>query len=755
MRICRAACFTRAPDPSARPPCSEALEHVIDILLIDNHDSYTYNLFQLIAEESGCEPVVVANDDPRWARLDLDDFDAAVLSPGPGRPSVEADFGHCRDVFRHGRIPVLGVCLGHQGLGEAAGARVVPAPQPRHGHLTTVTHTGDALFSDIPQQFTAVRYHSLCLADPLPDELLAIARAEDGVVMAVRHRSRPWWGVQFHPESVASEHGAQTIRNFRRVAWEAASDRRSRSVRPVPVGPAPVAPAAEADRAAGAAARAGAERALEIRHTVIDAEVDAEAVFDALYRQSSPLFWLDSARVDAPYSRFSFLGDTQGPLGETVEYRVHDGQAQVRRGTSQTVACPGSIFDVLDERLRALTAAPDPALPFEFAGGYVGYFGYELRADCGSPHGHRSPGHDAQWLFCDRFVAIDHVEARTYAVALCPPEAAAETDAWLQATAKLLADLPIAARRREQASPATAAAADSDSASAAAVAQERRDRTIAHAASHLARDKAGYLADIAECQRQLHAGESYELCLTTTATLPGPADPVDCYRRLRAANPAPYAALLRFGDTWVLSSSPERFLRVDRRRVIESKPIKGTAPRSDDPARDEAARRSLQTDPKTRAENLMIVDLLRNDLGRVCEVGSVHVPAFLATESYATVHQLVSTVRGRLRPEVPPVAAVRACFPGGSMTGAPKLRSMEILDRLEGRLRGIYSGAIGYLSASGTADLSIVIRTAVVSDDALTIGAGGAIVLDSDPDDEYDEMLVKAAAALQAVMPDD
>lgn len=665
-----------------------------------------------------------------------------MLSPGPGRPSVEGDFGHCRNVFRHGRIPVLGVCLGHQGLGEAAGARVVPSPQPRHGHLTTVTHTGDALFAGIPRQFTAVRYHSLCLAEPLPGELLAIARAEDGVVMAVRHRSRPWWGVQFHPESVASEHGAQTLGNFRRLAWEVASTtgrRPPRSARPVPVAEA-------ADRAAkagvdvGATTSVGATHPLEIRHTIIDAEVDAEAAFDALYRHSNPAFWLDSARVDAPYSRFSFLGDTQGPLGETVEYRVHDGQTHVRRGRSETVAvCPGSIFDVLDERLRARSAAPDPALPFDFAGGYVGYFGYELRADCGSPHDHRSPGHDAQWMFCDRFVAIDHVQARTYAVALCPAEATAETDAWLQATAKLLADLP------------TAPAPTSTS---AAHARERRDRTIAHAASHLARDKAGYLADIAECQRQLRAGESYELCLTTTATLPGPADPAECYRRLRAANPAPYAALLRFDTTWVLSSSPERFLRVDRSRVIESKPIKGTVPRSDDPARDEAARRSLQTDPKSRAENLMIVDLLRNDLGRVCEVGSVHVPAFLATESYATVHQLVSTVRGRLRPEVTPLAAVRACFPGGSMTGAPKLRSMEILDRLEGRPRGIYSGALGFLSASGTADLSIVIRTAVVRDNALTIGAGGAIVLDSDPDDEYAEMLVKAAAALQAVMPD-
>ncbi|WAU81767.1 aminodeoxychorismate synthase component I [Streptomyces sp. Qhu-G9] len=695
-------------------------------LLIDNYDSYTYNLFQLMAEVNGEEPTVVLNDAPAGTRPDLREFDNVVVSPGPGHPGRPRDFGISATVLAESTVPVLGVCLGHQGIAAAEHGRVAAAPQPRHGHLSRIRHDGEDLFRGLPQDFTAVRYHSLSVREPLPASLKGTAWAEDGVLMGLRHRSRPLWGVQFHPESVLTEFGHRLFLNFRSLT--AARPRpvrlaKSRVPRPRPENTANTVFVPRPRRPAPAGYRLHTRR--------IAAAVDAETAFTRMCANAPRAFWLDSARVEEGQSRFSFFGDGAGPLAEFVRYDVDSGVCEIERAGRPVRKVRASVFDYLKRQL-ATRRVDAGELPFDFTGGYVGYFGYELKADCGASNRHRADTPDACWLFADRLVAVDHRDGFTYAVCLAEntPKGTREATDWLDGA---VAQLSFVSSPEPAPTPPSAAEPD-----------------LRAAEPWLIRDRATYLADIEACRRELEAGTSYEICLTNAAELPAPPDPLAYYRVLRRINPAPYAAYLKFGDLAVAGASPERFLRITRDGVAEAKPIKGTAPRDGRPEEDARLRDSLAADPKTRAENLMIVDLLRNDLGRVCETATVRVPRLMATETYATVHQLVSTVEGRLREGVDAVDCVRACFPGGSMTGAPKLRTMEIIDTLETEARGVYSGAVGYLGCSGGADLNIVIRTAVLTDGRMRLGAGGAIVLGSDSEAEYDEMLLKTAAQLRA-----
>jgi aminodeoxychorismate synthase component I len=246
-------------------------------------------------------------------------------------------------------------------------------------------------------------------------------------------------------------------------------------------------------------------------------------------------------------------------------------------------------------------------------------------------------------------------------------------------------------------------------------------------------------------------GDVYQVCLTRRLERAFAGDPWRFYAALRRASPAPFGACLVLPDAWVASSSPERFLQVGTDGWAESRPIKGTRPRRADPAADAAEQRALRDSPKDRAENLMIVDLVRNDLGRVCELGSVHVPELMAVERYATVFQMVSTVRGRLRADCDVFDAIRATFPPGSMTGAPKLAAMELLARLEPGRRGFYAGALGHLDARGGCGLSVVIRTAWLAEGRARLHTGGAIVADSEPAAEWREGEDKVRALLEAL----
>ncbi|MFF4061605.1 aminodeoxychorismate synthase component I [Streptomyces sp. NPDC001668] len=716
-------------------------------LLIDNYDSYTYNLFQLVAEVNGEEPVVVLNDEVGGlSELGeyLGRFDNVVISPGPGHPAASRDFGLSGAVLAESSIPVLGVCLGHQGIALGEGGRVEPAPEPRHGHLSVVRHDGRDLFRGLPQDFTAVRYHSLAVPEPLPPTLEPTAWAEDGVLMGLRHRSRPVWGVQFHPESVLTEYGHRMLVNFRNLTAERARRPRTKNT----AVPPPEAVVPRPSRIVPRPRQAAPAYRLHTRR--IAGAVDTEAAFTRMYAASRRAFWLDSALVEEGRARFSFFGDDSGPLAEFVRYDVESGRCEIERAGRPTRKVAASVFDYLGRQLTS-RRVDGAGLPFDFTGGYVGYFGYETKADCGSPNRHTSDVPDACWLFADRLIAVDHLRRFTYAVCLAEdtPQAAREAEDWLESA---LAQLTFVATEPDRAAaPALSAPGTPGAATTPTGPATETGAGLEAAEPWLARDRAGYLADIEACGRELRAGTSYEVCLTNAARLPAPPDAYEFYRVLRRVNPAPYAAFLRFGEVDVAGSSPERFLRITPDGVAEARPIKGTAPRGAGPEEDARLRDALAADAKTRAENLMIVDLLRNDLGKVCRTGSVRVTRLMATETYATVHQLVSTVEGRLREGIDAVKCVRACFPGGSMTGAPKLRTMEIIDSLETEARGVYSGALGYLGCGGGADLSIVIRTAVFADGLMQLGAGGAIVLDSDPVAEYDEMLLKTAAQMTAL----
>ncbi|MFB4311276.1 aminodeoxychorismate synthase component I [Actinomadura sp. GTD37] len=667
-------------------------------LIIDNYDSFTHNLVQYVAE-AGAEPVVLRNDEAEWSPGLLRPFDNVVISPGPGSPEHAADFGICAAVIEHARVPLLGVCLGHQGICHHFGGRVVPAPEVRHGLPSWVEHTGDDLFQGVPSPFAAVRYHSL-VVDGLPPVLEPVAWTSDGVLMGVRHRRRPIWGVQFHPESVCTEHGRRIVANFLAQAGPVTAPPRRRAP-PVPE------------------ARSKPFKVIARR---LRAPAVAEDVFGALFASSERAFWLDSSRTGEHGGRFSFMGDAGGPLARFAAFDVAAGAVTVESASGRTRIDRASFFDWLDADLRS-HAAETPDLPFGFALGWVGYLGYELKAETGGARAHRSPHPDAALVFADRALAFDHRDGAVHLLALCPAGDERAALAWLDGTESRLADLAAPAR------PPGPVAAPPGLA--------------------LRHDRRAYLGKIAESRREIIAGQTYEVCLTNMLTGAVRADPWDLYRRLRRSDPVPFGALLRFGDLAVLSSSPERFLRVSADGEAESKPIKGTRPRSPDPARDRRLRADLASSAKDRAENLMIVDLVRHDLGGVAETGSVAVDPIFEVESYTTVHQLVSTVRARLRPDVSAVRCVRSAFPGGSMTGAPKIRTMRIIDRLEEGPRGVYSGALGYFSLSGAADFSIVIRTAVLSPGRVEFGIGGAITALSDPAAEFEETAVKAAPLLR------
>jgi para-aminobenzoate synthetase len=691
-------------------------------LLVDNYDSFTYNLYQLLGAVNGLAPKVITNDSPEWESLNLSEYDNIVISPGPGSPDRPLDFGMSAKMILETKIPLLGVCLGHQGICHLFGGRVGLAPEPMHGRLSPVYHNEEDIFAGIPSPYTVVRYHSLAATD-LPDDLEPIAWSPDGVLMAVRHRSRPIRGVQFHPESICTEHGQRLIENFRRLTEE--HQARHATVTST------AAPAPQSLKPVVSSKTSAPRYRVHVRKLPI--LPSAEHTFEQLYLGSQHSFWLDSSKVMPGLSRFSFMGDGSGPLSEFVSYHITTGIVTIER-QGKTLRRHQPFFEFMKDELQARAVPNVEDLPFEFNLGYVGYIGYELKGECGVKNVHKSPTPDAMLVFADRMIAFDHQEKTTYLLCLSEKPDDASVGEWMESTTRTLFNI--------QNNPANVASPLLDFKETSA---EGSPLDFRH-------DRHKYFKLITECQQEIRAGESYEICLTNMLSANASIDPWVTYNYLRRISPAPYSTFLKFPDVSVLSASPERFLTITAGGMVESKPIKGTRARGATPELDKALRLDLESNEKDRAENLMIVDLVRNDLYCVCEIGSVQASLLFAVETYATAHQLVSTIRGKLREGVSTAECIRAAFPGGSMTGAPKIRTMEIIDRLEGGARGIYSGAIGFFALSGASDLSIVIRTIVATPEVLTFGVGGAILAISSPEGEIDETMVKAKAMTAAIM---
>ncbi|MFJ6428144.1 anthranilate synthase component I family protein [Microbacterium maritypicum] len=370
--------------------------------------------------------------------------------------------------------------------------------------------------------------------------------------------------------------------------------------------------------------------------------------------------------------------------------------------------------------VRVDVVAADPELP-PFTGGWVGWLDYESgAAAAGAPVAGPEDGSGGSWLRTTRVVAFDHDMQRVWALGV-----ESDVEDWA-ADVRALVGVPEAV---------PSSMSDPDHPPRIAVARH---------------DPGEYAALIERCRDLIRAGIAYQLCLTTRFTVAGAHDPVEVYRRLRDATPAHHGGFLRIGDRTLLSASPEQFLHAAG-GVIRTRPIKGTRPRSIDPVEDAALAAELATDRKERAENVMIVDLMRNDLSRVCEPGSIRVEGLWVVESYPAVHQLVSTVSGRAAEGTTVEALLEAAFPAGSMTGAPKLSAMTRLHELEGGPRGVYAGCFGYIGDDGTLDLAMVIRSIVIEGEQAVVGAGGGITWGSIATSEVAEVATKARAPLMAL----
>ena len=661
------------------------------ILILDNFDSFTYNLYQYFGE-LGEKTVVIRNNQCSLEDITGLDPELIVISPGPCTPT---DTPFALQVIKHfiGRIPIFGVCLGHQALGQVLGGQVIQAQRPIHGKVSVIKHDGKGVFDALPNPLKVVRYHSLALQrNGLPSDLIVTAQSEDGEIMGIRHKYLPVEGVQFHPEAILTQSGHDLLRNAIRNARTWLQDTHSTHcrIRPLPCSILP--------------------------YLLLPA-----------FRQTSMPFFLDSGQDYPELGRYSFIGAfpfvSATAFNDRVEvaYPANDGMK---------VTYTTKTLDILDSVL-AEYKVPNTT-PFPFAGGAVGYLSYDLKDEIERlPQNAEDDLNIPLWRFAwyDGIIIYDHSTNQYWLTACgmdtqgqCRAELAEYRLDRLQNLVENYIQNEVLSDQGTEALP------------------QHHTRINKSVTKH------DYLQAISKVIDYIFQGDIYQANLTQRFSLSWDGDPWQLYQQLHQHNPAPFAAFLPYDDFQVLSSSPERFIKVDKNRKIETRPIKGTRPRGLTPDNDIKMANELQNSEKDKAELTMIVDLERNDLGRICSFGSVQVNDFMSLEKYPTVWHLVSTITGQINQDLSPSQILRALFPGGSITGAPKIRAMEIVDEIEPYKRGIYTGSIGYLGFDGAWDLNIVIRTIVLKDGKAYVHAGGGIVADSDPESEYAESINKAKA---------
>lgn len=804
------------------------------ILIIDNRDSFVFNLVRYLQELR--VPVLVREADSLTIS-DIQELEPSgiLLSPGPKRP---VDASLCLEVVRRlgEQYPILGVCLGHQVIAEAFGACVSEGDYPVHGKIAEIHHDGIGVFAGLPNPFSATRYHSLVVQDGkdapsddgFPACLTVTARTADGVVMGIRHRTLPIEGVQFHPEAEMTEYGHALLANFARKCglrvfqdlssvqyfspsqnWDenthGQEERMERMERMENMENMENMDFIEVDERVPIVTTY--QRILLDRVTTGDV---AARVFHKLAAGTGAVF-LDSAKRVPEMGTTSLVAwspwmSVHATSGQTIRVR-YDPSGSIH----SEKALGMDVLRAVEHEMQQLGAAQRNT-SFGFSGGAIGFLGYESwnpenwlptgqhsarnLSSCDSKDvvpssNEKKPNISSSgditidlheqtttttdtWFWFHRIVMVFYHESGSVELivknpcdgnplnsenqvnsALCELSAeyfVAEAIELLDCAEAELTEELISHAETESTEELISCAETESTCMKPLDASSNRFPNGWQEHFHSNFTKPEYLNAVEAMRQYIRTGDIYIANMTQQFTAQTDRTGREIQKRLRTRNPSAFSARFPFADGELISASPERFLQV-REGWVETRPIKGTRPRGKTAEEDAANLRELEESGKDKAELLMITDLERNDLSRVCEPGSVKVSNLFEVDTLPTVHHLVATVRGHLRQNVSVTDCLRACFPGGSITGAPKIRAMEVIRELEGCTRGPYTGALGWLDVNGNADFSILIRTLVKKGNTITFGVGGGITWESNPEEEYAETLDKAKALMEAVGP--